>query len=64
MYDIIEAIKNKTSYRIRFMHIIMGLLFIMLIVKLYSLQITSGDIIVKKLVVLLFVMLLYQHLEV
>ena len=43
MYDIIEAIKNKTSYRIRFMHIIMGLLFIMLIVKLYSLQITSGD---------------------
>lgn len=43
MYDIIEAIKNKTSYRIKFMHIIMAILFIMLVVKLYSLQITSGD---------------------
>ena len=63
MYDIIEAIKNKTSYRIKFMHIIMAILFIMLVVKLYSLQITSGDY-YSKLVALLFAMLLYQHLEV
>lgn len=43
MYDIIEAIKNKTSYRIRVMHVIMVILFIILTVRLYSLQIKSGD---------------------